>query len=102
MKHKAYLVILATFFAGTSALAQGYEQRQENQERRIEQGVKSGELTGPEARRLKNQQRRIERMENRAEADGVVTKRERARIHKAENRASRNIYRKKHNVRDRN
>jgi uncharacterized membrane protein YebE (DUF533 family) len=72
------------------------DQRQANQERRIDQGFASGQLNEREAARLDRQQNRIDRMENRAKADGVVTDRERARIAAAQNRASRHIAREKH------
>ena len=72
------------------------DQRQANQEKRIDQGIASGQLTEREAARLDNQQDRIDRMEKKAKADGVVTKKERARIHDAQDRASRNIARQKH------
>ncbi|MBY0248678.1 MAG: hypothetical protein K2Q17_13525 [Nitrospiraceae bacterium] len=75
------------------------DQRQMNQEERIDQGVASGELNRREANRLERQQNRIDRMENRANADGVVTAKERARIGAAQNRASRNIAREKHDAR---
>jgi uncharacterized membrane protein YebE (DUF533 family) len=90
-------VLLAT---GGTAYAQGdtpvIDQRQMNQEQRIDQGVESGQLNPREAKRLERQQNRIDRMENRAKADGVVTARERARIGAAQNHASRNIAREKH------
>lgn len=90
-------VLLAT---GGTAYAQAdtpvIDQRQMNQEQRIDQGVESGQLNPREAKRLERQQNRIDRMENRAKADGVVTARERARISAAQNRASRNIAREKH------
>lgn len=87
--------------AGTSAFAQsaetpGIDQRQANQEQRIDRGVGSGQLTEREANRLSRQQNKIDRMENRAKSDGVVTDKERARLHGAQNRASRNILREKH------
>jgi hypothetical protein len=72
------------------------DQRQENQQRRIEQGTASGQLNAREAARLQRQQDRIEHLEDRAKADGVVTNRERARIGAAQNRASRRIFRQKH------
>lgn len=75
--------------------------RQDNQEARIDQGVRSGELTAREAARLDAQQDRIERREARAKADGDVTAAERVRLHRAENRASRNIARQKHDRQDR-
>ncbi|ANE55197.1 MULTISPECIES: hypothetical protein [Methylomonas] len=75
------------------------DRRQEIQEQRIEQGIESGELTRREANRLERQQMRIERQENAAQADGVVTPAERARLNHQQNKASRNIARKKHNLR---
>ena len=74
-------------------------ERQVKQQARIEQGVKSGELTKPEARHLRHDQRHIQRMKQRAKADGVVTPRERERITVAQNRESKKIHRKKHNAR---
>lgn len=72
------------------------DQRQMNQEQRIDQGVASGQLNRREANRLERQQNRIDRMENKAKADGVVTDRERARIGAAQKHASRDIAREKH------
>ena len=72
------------------------DQRQVNQEARIQQGVASGELTPREARRLEAGQQRVENMEARAKADGVVTAGERARIHQAQDVQSRRIAKQKH------
>jgi hypothetical protein len=72
------------------------DQRQVNQERRIEQGEKSGQLTQKEAARLEKGQARVQKMEDKAVADGKVTKKERARIEHAQDRQSRKIYRQKH------
>jgi uncharacterized membrane protein YebE (DUF533 family) len=72
------------------------DQRQANQERRIEQGEKSGALTPKEAARLEKGQARIQKMETKAVADGKVTPRERARIEKAQDKQSRKIYKEKH------
>lgn len=72
------------------------EQREANQERRIQQGVQSGQLTPREAARLEREQGRVERAEQRAQADGKVTPQERARLNEMQNRASRDIYREKH------
>jgi hypothetical protein len=70
--------------------------RQANQDRRIEQGEKSGALNAKEAARLEKGQARVQKMENRAAADGKVTARERARIEHAQDKQSRRIYREKH------
>jgi hypothetical protein len=40
----------------------------------------------------------INRAEDKAKADGTVTAQERRRLHKAQNRASRDIYRQKHDA----
>jgi hypothetical protein len=40
-------------------------------------------------------------MERRAEADGKVTRKERLRLERAQNKQSRRIFRKKHNRRSR-
>ena len=75
------------------------QQREMNQEQRIQQGINSGQLTPREAGRLEAQQTRIQQQESRMKADGQLTNRERARLTREQNRASRNIYRKKHNLR---
>jgi hypothetical protein len=72
------------------------DQRQANQERRIEQGEKSGALTHKEAARLEKGQAHIRKMENKAVADGKVTPKEQARIEKAQDKQSRRIYKEKH------
>mgnify|MGYP001413453548 CR=1 FL=1 len=76
------------------------DQRQANQERRIDQGVAAGSLSASEAARLERQQDRVDHMENRAKSDGQVTRRERAKLHAAQDHSSRTIARKKHNGRE--
>jgi uncharacterized membrane protein YebE (DUF533 family) len=82
-------------FAQTSSTPR-IDKRQENQARRIEQGVKSGQLTQKEAARLEKGQARVQKMENKAMADGKITAKERARIEKAQDRQSRKIHRERH------
>ena len=72
------------------------DQRQANQERRIQQGEKSGALTNKEAARLEKGQARVQRMEDKAVADGRVSAKERARIERAQDHQSKKIYREKH------
>jgi len=74
-------------------------QRERNQEHRINQGVRSGELTRNEAHHLRNDERHIRNTERRAKADGYVSRNERAHLRREENRTSRAIYRDKHNGR---
>ena len=85
----------------TSANAQTHRIAQ-HQHQRIRQGVKSGELTKAEAVNLHNDQKNIHQEAKDAKADGVVTKEEREDIRKDQKQESREIFRKKHNSRDRN
>jgi hypothetical protein len=73
------------------AATPGVDQRQAHQDRRIDQGVASGQLTRREAGRLNREQGRVNRAEGRAKADGKVTAAERHRLAHKQNRASRHI-----------
>ncbi len=77
----------------------GIQRREQNRQNRIEQGVKSGQLTPSEAGRLERQQARIKQDEARMKSDGKLTKPERLKLAREQNRASRNIYRMKDNNR---
>lgn len=92
------MALLMTGMAYAEAETPAVDQRQANQEQRIDQGVAGGQLNKREANRLNKQQKHINKVEGRAKADGVVTKKERARINKTQNRASRQIAREKHDV----
>ncbi|MDQ6844932.1 MAG: hypothetical protein M3Z92_11350 [Bacteroidota bacterium] len=102
MKTKILTPFVFLFFLGMSN-ANAQTKKTPGQERhRIAQGVKSGELTKRETRSLANHQKDIHQDKKEARADGVVTEAERKHIKKDERKASRSIYRKKHNNRDRN
>lgn len=75
--------------------------RQAAQHTRINQGIKSGELTKKEAKVLKVQQRDINRTKKRAKADGQVTREEKRKINRKQNRANRNIKRQKSDAQSR-
>lgn len=75
--------------------------RQMHQQKRIRQGIKSGELTPAEARHLEKREKKIQADKKAAKADGIVTPAEKAKITREQNRASRAIARKKHNARTR-
>jgi len=74
-------------------------QRQKNQRARIRQGVQSGQLTKGEAARLRSEQRTIQAEKQMAKTDGKVTPAERAKLRRDQNKASKDIYRLKHNNR---
>jgi hypothetical protein len=75
--------------AGTSA-------RQHNQMERVRQGIASGEVTREEARRLLHEQRAVRREEAAYRSDGVLSRGERADLHRDLNRASADIARQRH------
>ena len=72
------------------------DKRQAEQEKRIQQGEKSGQLTGKEAARLEKGQAKVQKMEDKAVADGKVTKKESKKIEHAQDQQSKKIYREKH------
>ena len=71
--------------------------RQGNQQKRVGRGVASGELKAGEVRKLENEQKDIQADKQAARADGTVTGAERKDIQKEQNKASRHVYRAKHN-----
>ena len=72
------------------------DQRQVNQQKRIDQGVASGALTAKEASNLQKREAKIASNEAAAKADGKVTREERRKLTREENRASAAIKRQKH------
>jgi hypothetical protein len=74
------------------------EQRDVNQQQRIEQGLKSGELSTKEAGQLERDETRIDKMESRDLKDGKMSAAEQAKLKAAENKASQDIYAQKHDA----
>ena len=96
----AAAVLALSAFAATAAGTDTprIDQRQANQEQRIDKGIASGELTKREARRMNRQQNMVNKAEDKAKADGVVTAQEKKQLTKAQNKTSRHIYRQKHDA----
>ena len=94
---------IACMFAIAPAFAAdndpGIQQREANQQNRINQGVQSGRLTPKEAGKLDAQQGRIQQREERMAArnNGNLTAKDKAKLTKQQNKASKKIYKKKHN-----
>jgi len=76
-------------------------QRNANQQQRIANGVRSGELTNKEAGHLEGGQARVDRSEANAAANGHVGAAEQARVQGKDNRQSGRVYDKKHNEKTR-
>lgn len=96
----ALLVAVATFGAQAQTHTPRADKREAHQQARISQGAASGSLTAQETQRLEKEQAHINKMEDKAKADGKVTAGERARIENAQDKASHDIARKKHNKRN--
>jgi len=79
------------FFTTITAEAQS-RSIQQNQQYRIQEGVRHGKLTRNETRTLHMQQAQIAQMKRMAMADGRISPQEKLMIAKAERRADRNIY----------
>jgi hypothetical protein len=75
--------------------------RAENQQDRIAQGIKRGQLTAGEAAHLENNEAKINKevRNDRAANGGKLTPQERKQVNRQQNRMSRQIYRDKHNGR---
>ena len=97
----ALALLTINFSASAQTATPGITARQRNEQARIRQGVRSGELTRPEAARLKAREADIRQDKREAKADGVVTPGERQEIRKDEKQASRAIYRQKHDGQER-
>lgn len=75
----------------------GVNLTQKNQSKKIRQGIRSGELSRKESRQLIHEQKLIQLQKKMMKADGIITKKERARLKQNQARAKANIYVKKHN-----
>jgi hypothetical protein len=94
-------VALLLGLAINSASAQTIRGKARHERHRITGGVRSGELTRPEAYRLHREQRHIRRDIHRSRRDGHIDRAERMHIRHEQRKHSRHIYRAKHNRRKR-
>jgi hypothetical protein len=99
MKRFAFTSLIAAGLMMTGMNAQEIKARQENQQDRIAQGVKSGELTAGETANLEGKEARLNReiRRDRRANGGNLTNKEKAKINRQQNKLSRQIYRDKHN-----
>jgi hypothetical protein len=94
------LGVLAAGILSTAALAQTVQQDQQrdvNQQERIDQGLKSGQLSTQEAGQLERQEQHIDNMQANDLKNGSITPAEQSRLNAAQNRASGDIAADKHN-----
>lgn len=98
---KSIVIIAIALGLATSVAAQDMTTRagtrQVNQRARIHDGRTSGEITRREQVALNSTQRHIRRSEREVRADGDVTRIERRKLERKQDRASRHIRRVKYN-----
>ena len=99
MKLATFAFATALAFTPVALFAQNISARKENQQDRIAQGVKSGELNAGQTARLEHQEAGINKEERgmRAEDNGHLTTQDRETLTKQQNVESKRVYRDKHN-----
>jgi hypothetical protein len=86
--------------ASSFVQAQEIQQRKENQQDRIANGVANGSLTPHETANVEHKEAAVNRetRRDRAKNGGNLTNKEKAQVNRRQNKLSRNIYRDKHNA----
>lgn len=102
MKTKIVITLGLLIVLGIGTVSAQYSSGRHHQKARIAQGVRSGELTRFERKKLMREQRRIHRHTRRAISnDGRIGPRERRLLKHERRMADRHIYQYKHNRFDR-
>jgi hypothetical protein len=98
MKPSVTTVLLTTLFSFAASAAE-VDQREANQQARIAQGVRSGQLTEGETAHLEHRESHVsnEIARDRAANGGHLTAAERSKVNRQQDRTSGAIYRDKHN-----
>ena len=105
MKRIILAIVAAGLIVGTTGMAFAGEppegriqERKENQQRRIGNGVENGSLTPKETIHLEKKQAQLNREihHDRKQNGGNLTNKEKAQINRQQNRLSRQIYKTKH------
>jgi hypothetical protein len=100
MKTVKLIPVLAAFALAAPVFAQTAAEVQANvnQQQRIENGLKSGQLTTREAAKLEREEAQVGRTEAKAMRDGSLSDAEKARIGRMQQRVSGDIYAQKHDA----
>jgi uncharacterized membrane protein YebE (DUF533 family) len=97
------IIAAMTLFGSLWAWANPYnsyvDQRQRDQEQRIQQAWHSGQLTPQEYHRLEKRLQHIRQLEGRMRADGRLDPAEKTRINEMLNQSEMDIYRSTHHYR---
>lgn len=100
---KTVMILGAALLVAPMAFAAKVDQRQIEQQKRIAQGVSSGQLTTRETINLEHKEGRLqaEKHDMRVDNGGTLTAGEKAKLNRQQNVLSHQIYRDKHNGRHR-
>lgn len=97
MKNVLLTSVLGATLLATGMSAQEIRKREENQQKRIAEGVASGQLTPKEAERIEKKEARLNKEVRRdRRSGGKLTRKERRKIARQQDKLSRDIYKQKH------
>ncbi|HEX7677220.1 MAG TPA: hypothetical protein VF713_03795 [Thermoanaerobaculia bacterium] len=98
MKKIIAAIVSTALLVSVPMFAARVDRRQKEQQERIAQGVRSGQLTAHETVRLEREQARLqsEKRDMREDNGGTLTNGEKVRLNNQQNNLSRQIYRQKH------
>ena len=99
-------MLMGALLTGTATMAFAQDppkegkikERKENQQKRVAQGVKSGQLTPHETARIENNESKINKevRQDRKANGGNLTNKEKAQVNRQQNKVSKEIYNQKH------
>ncbi|HWB87184.1 MAG TPA: hypothetical protein VG675_23775 [Bryobacteraceae bacterium] len=94
----AAMLLPATYAQDVPAQKKSIHQRKENQQDRIANGVKSGQLTAHETAQVEHKEAKVNRevRKDRVANGGKLTAREKRQVNRQQNRISKDIYKQKH------
>lgn len=98
---KKTVLILTILLIGTSGLfgqtgAKILKKKHAQQLKKIENGIKSGEITKVETKKLIKQERKQTKLNKKAKADGFISPKEKFKLKKEVKKLDKKIYKEKH------
>ncbi|MGD1092468.1 MAG: hypothetical protein ABSB35_10815 [Bryobacteraceae bacterium] len=105
MKRLVITTVIGSLLLATASFAQDdkegkIQQRKENQQQRIGNGVKNGSLTAGETSKLEHQESKVNKevRTDRKANGGNLTNNQKAQVNQQQNKLSKEIYNDKHNA----
>lgn len=99
MRKIVVTMTMGALLVGTAFAQDKIQDRKENQQDRIANGVKNGTLTPHETANLEKKESNLnkETRQDRKQNGGNLTNKQKAQVNRQQNRLSKNIYKDKHN-----